>query len=133
MQQLPIQQTPNQAFSALLDGNQWDFTLKTVQEATAVSLTLNGNNVVNNLIAAAGALLIPAQYEEQGGGNFFFITQQFQLPYYTMFTQSQFLIYTTSAELSALRTPFPSRIIPINFNPIAALPLRFAPQGYVEA
>lgn len=134
MQQLSLQQVPNQSFSSILDSNNWNFTLKTAQDVTVVSLTLNGNDVIDSARAVAGSFIIPAQYEEQGAGNFFFVTQNEQLPYYTQFGVTQSLIYISAAELAALRTPPSSPIITAaSFNPIAALPLRFAPQGYVEA
>lgn len=134
MQQIPLQQQPNQSFTVLLDGNQWDFTLKTIGNSTVASLTLNGTDILDSAHAAAGAFIIPAQYLEQGAGNFFFTTQSQQLPYYTQFGQTQFLIYISAAELAALRgAGTPSRITAADFNPIAALPLRFAPVGYVAA
>jgi hypothetical protein len=131
MQQIPIQQLPNQSFTVLLDGNQWDVTLKTVGDATAVSLILNGTDVLQGARCVAGSFLIPSRYEE--AGNFFFVTQSRQLPYYTQFNVTQSLIYASAAELAALRAPKPLPITAADFNPLAALPLRFAPQGYVRA
>jgi hypothetical protein len=134
MMSLPLQQVPNQSFSALLDGNQWDFVLKTVEDTTTVSLTLNGNDIMDNGRAVAGGFIIPSIYQEYSSGNFFFVTQNFDLPYYTEFTVTQYLIYVSAAELAALRAPSASPFITADdFNPIAALPLRFSPQGYVLA
>jgi hypothetical protein len=131
MQQLPLQQLPNQSFSILLDGNQWDLLLKTVQDTTVASLTLNGTDVLDCARCAAGAFIIPSDYEE--AGNFFFVTQNQQLPYYTQFNVTQSLIYISAVELAALRTPKSPPVTAADFNPIAALPLRFAPQGYTQA
>jgi hypothetical protein len=131
MQLVPLTQNPNQSFSISLDNNQWDFLLKTVGNGTVVSLTINGNDVLDSAQAPAGALLIPSEYEESG--NFFFVTQSFQLPYYTQFTVTQSLIYISASELAALRVPKSPPITAADFNPIAALPLRFAPQNYTLA
>jgi hypothetical protein len=66
----------------------------------------------------------------QESGNFFFTTANSALPFYTLFNTSQSLIYVSAAELTAFRaTPAPP-ITAAFFNPIAALPLRFAPTGY---
>ncbi len=132
MMQIPIQQLPNQSFSTLLDGNQWDFLLKTAGDITVISLVLNGTDIINSVKAQPGALIIPYQYLESG--NFFFVTQGFQIPFYTEFNVSQSLIYISAAELAAIRAQAnPVPITVASFNPIAALPLRFSPKGYVGA
>lgn len=131
MIQIPIQAVPNQSFSSILDGNTWDFILKSVEGTTVVSLTRNGTSVLESARAAAGSLIIPSQYEESG--NFFFVTQNFELPFYTRFNVSQSLLYASAAELAALRAPATPPVRANFFDPIAALPLRFAPRGYLAA
>jgi hypothetical protein len=131
MQGIPLQQLPNQSFSIVLDGNQWDFTIKTVEDITIVSLKLNGVDVIDSARAAAGAFIIPYIYLENG--NFFFVTQDFELPYYPQFNVSQSLLYISAAELAELRVPNLLPITAKDFNPIAALPLRFSPVGYTLA
>jgi len=132
MMSLPIQQLPNQSFSIQLDGNSWDFLLKTVEDTTVVSLTLNTVDILDSARAIVGSFIIPSQYQE--AGNFFFVTQNFLLPYYTQFGVTQALIYISAAELAILRQPSADPFITAtDFNPIAALPFRFSPQGYVEA
>lgn len=128
MMQIPLQSAPNQSFSLILDGNNWNFLLKTVEDVTVISLTLNSTDLIDSARAAAGSLIIPSRYEESG--NFFFTTANFQLPFYTFFNTSQSLIYVSAAELTAFRTPTAPPIPEAAFNPIAALPLRFSPQGY---
>jgi hypothetical protein len=131
MQQLPLQQLPNQSFAILLDGNQWNVLLKTAEDTTVASLTVNGASLLDSARCAAGAFLIPADYEE--AGNFFFVTQNQQLPFYSKFNVTQSLIYISAAELAALRTPKAPPITTAEFNPLGALPLRFAPQDYHQA
>lgn len=130
---IPIQATPNQSLSVILDGNTWGIALKTVDFATVVSLTLNGDDVIDGARAAAGTLIIPAQYLEKSSGNFFFVTANQQIPFYNQFGLTQSLLYISASELSAIRQPAPAKITASYFNPIAALPLRFSPQNYVAA
>lgn len=130
MKQIPLQSTPNQSLSAILDNNTWGITLKTIDYATIVSLTLNGVDVIDGARAVAGALIIPAQYQEKSSGNFFFTTANFQIPFYNQFGLTQSMLYVSASELETFRQPPPSKITAAYFNPIAALPLRFAPQGY---
>lgn len=129
MQQVPIQSLPNQAFSIIFDNNRWDFTIKSTNGCMSVGLLLNAAPVLDNMRVVAGSFIIPSRYEE--AGNFIFTTQEFQLPGYRQFNTTQYLFYASQAELDALRVPF--HTLPIkasDFNPIAALPLRFSPQGY---
>lgn len=127
-QQVPIQALPNQQFSITLDNNIWDFTIKATGGVMSVSLGRNGVPIVDNIRAVAGMRLIPSKYEE--AGNFVFYTQNFELPDYTQFNVSQSLIYYSAVELAAIRNPVRPPITASYFNGIAALPLRFRPQGY---
>jgi hypothetical protein len=131
MMSVPLQQLPNQSFSILLDGNQWNFLLKTANDVTVCSLTLNGTDLLDSALCVVGSFIIPCEYQE--AGNFFFVTQNQQLPTWTEFTVSQALIYISQTELDALRVPYTYPLTSAFFNPLAALPLRFAPMNYVLA
>ncbi len=132
MMQLPIQALPNQEFQAVLDGNAWDFTIRSTNGVMSMTLLLNGATVIENMRCAAGSFVIPSQYEE--AGNFLFLTAGNQLPDYTLFGTTQSFLYASAAELAAFRAPPASPVITaVDFNPIAALPLRFAPQNYTLA
>jgi len=128
MLNVPIQMLTNQTFTIILDNNNWTITIKFTNGVMAVSLTLNGNDVIDNLIAVAGSFIIPSEYEESG--NFIFTTMNQQLPDWTQFGTSQNLIYVSQNELDLFRTPTPPPITAADFNPIVQLPLRFSPQGY---
>lgn len=130
MQIIPLQTLPNQSFNIVLDNNSWGFALKTCNGETAASITLNNNIVIENTRAIANGLIIPSIYEEADSGNFMFLTQNFQLPDYTQFGVTQVLVYLTASELTTIREPLGYPITANDFNSIAALPLRFAPQGY---
>lgn len=128
MQQVPIQAIPNQAFSIVLDKNTWEFVIKSTNGVMSVSLTRNGELIIDSLRAVSGMRIIPSKYEE--AGNFVFYTQNFELPDYSKFNISQILVYFSAAELSVIRAPVTPPITAAFFNPIASLPLRFSPQGY---
>lgn len=130
-QQVPIQVLPNQEFSISLNGNLFDITLKTTDGVTSVSMVINGIDTIDNLRCVAGSPLIPSRYEE--AGNFMFLTLNEALPIYTEFNTSQILAYFTAAELAVYRAPPALQLTADYFNPLGALPLRFAPQGYALA
>lgn len=125
---VPLQAIPNQSFSIVLDNNTWGLKLKTVEDTTVVSMTLNGITVIDSARAVSGSFIIPSEYQESG--NFLFTSASFQLPYFDQFGVTQALVYLNAAEMAALRVPSTLPITAADFNPIAALPLRFAPQGY---
>lgn len=129
MQIIPLQAIPNQQFSVVLGDNQWDIVLKTADNITVADVTLNNVVIMTGFRCVAGMRIIPSLYQE--AGNFFFSTQRGQLPDYTQFGLTQFLLYYTAAELAALRVP-PGPIITVaDFDPLGQLPLRFKPQGYI--
>ncbi len=123
MIQIPLQPLPNQSFFITLDNNQWNFTLKTTNGVISASISLNGVEILSNTRCVANQLIIPSIYEESG--NFLFQTQLFQLPEYTQIGITQRLVYVTASELEIYRTPVAFPITAQDFNPIAALPLRF--------
>lgn len=129
MQLVPVQAVPNQQFSVILDGNTWKVTIRETNGCVSVSLNLNTADVLDNARAAAGSLVIPSEYEE--AGNFFFLTAANELPDYEKFNTTQSLVYVSAIELAAYRVPEPPPVTATDFNPIAALPLRFSPAGYV--
>lgn len=132
MLQLPLAPVPNQQFQAVLDGNTWDITLRATNGVMSATLGRNGSTVVENARCVAGAFIIPSRYEE--AGNFLFLTANNALPSYPLFGMSQSLIYVSAAELAVFRTPPASpRITVAAFDPLAALPQRFAPQNYQAA
>jgi len=128
---VPLQAIPNQQLLTVLDDNQWDISVRITNGTISVSLALNGVFIIENQRAVAGSLIIPAKYLENG--NFAIVTQNQEIPDYTQFGVTQSLIYLSPTELAAYRTPPSLPITAAFFNPIAALPLRFAPQGYTLA
>lgn len=130
MQVLPIKTLPNQQLSVILDNNQWDITIRSVNGAIAVSLSKNSQIVVLNARAVAGMRILQSAYQEDG--NFAIISNNQGVPDYIQFGVTQFLVYISPAELDVSFAPPLDRIPASYFDPLGGLPLRFAPQGYSE-
>lgn len=127
-QLVPIQTVPNQSFSITLSGNLFQMVLRVTEGVMSASVGINGEAVIDNMRVVAGSAIIPSEYEE--AGNFMFVTQNQELPDYTQFNTTQVLLYYTAAELEAFRTAPTPPVTADFFNPLGALPLRFAPQNY---
>lgn len=127
--QIPLKAIPNQDMSIIFGDDSWDIAVRLASGVMSVSLSLNGVAVVENIRAVAGSFIIPAKYQE--AGNFIFITSASQLPDYRLFGITQSLVYASADELTILRAKLQPPITSDYFNPAAALPLRFKPQGYI--
>lgn len=127
---VPIQAIPNQSFSITLDNQLFAISIKETNGCVAVSIDVNGVNVIENLRTVSGSPIIPAKYQE--AGNFMFVTANQQVPDYLRFNVTQTLQYFTAAELTAFRAPVPPPIMAAFFDPLGGLPLRFAPRGYTS-
>ena len=125
MMQIPLLATPNQSLDIVLDDNYWVISFTSCNGVITASFSLNGTDILDNIPCVAALPLIPYQYLESG--NFFFVTQNQQIPDYTQFGVTQYLIYINATELATYRTAPTLPITASFFNPIAALPMRFAP------
>lgn len=128
MMQIPLEVLPNQSLTTILDDNRWLIDIVETVGAMAVTLTLNDVVLVSGVRAVANTPIIASEYQESG--NFLFATQNFDMPYYDQFGVTQYLYYFSAAEIAVIREPVTPPITQSYFDPIAELPLRFAPQGY---
>lgn len=101
MRQIQLRQIPNQSLSITLNNNLYDLTIRTVNtgdaQITAVDIQINGVYVIRGVRAVAGYPLIPSIYLENG--NFMIVTANGDLPNYTQFQISQFLVYVSQSEI----------------------------------
>ncbi len=67
----------------------------------AATIARNDSTLLTGARIAGGTPLIPYRYQE--AGNFIFEAQGGEVPYYTRFGVTQFLIFATAAELVAAR------------------------------
>lgn len=101
MRQIELRQLPNQSISITLNNNVYDLTIRSVNtgeaQIVAVDVQINGVYVVRGVRAVAGFPLIPSIYLENG--NFMIVTAAGDLPNYTQFQISQFLVYVSQSEI----------------------------------
>lgn len=101
MIQLPIVAIPNQSFTAVLESQSYDITLKDCNGAMCCSVARNNVTIVSNTRILPFAPIIPYEYLENG--NLFLSTLNDDLPDYTAFGVTQNLYYASLAEMEALR------------------------------
>lgn len=99
MRTFPLSAIPNQKFSAQLEGNRYEITLKETRGVMSVSIIRNDIIIVEGLRVVAGTPLLPYEYQETG--NFMIITENEDLPDWTKFGAGQSLVYLTIAEIGA--------------------------------
>jgi hypothetical protein len=101
MQQIALAQVPNQSFSVQLDGDIYDIRLTACTGIMAVDISRNNEVLLTGSRVVAGFPLIPYTFIENG--NFIITTMDGDIPYYTQFGVTQFLVYASAAELEAIR------------------------------
>lgn len=101
MLEISIAAVPNQTLSVRLGDNQYDIALKATNGIMAVDITRNNIPVLQGQRAVANFPLIPYFYKESG--NFVIISENGDIPEYSQFGVTQFLIFASEEELAALR------------------------------
>ena len=102
MNLITLQQIPNQEVIITLNGSRYKIQIKSASGFMTYGITRdgeviieNGNRIVN------GAPLLP--YKHMEAGNFILDVPDSELPDYTKFESTQFLIYVSQEELEAVR------------------------------
>lgn len=98
---IALQNLPKQQFTIVLDGLQWDVTLKAAAGIICADLSRAGEIVVQGARCVAGQLIVP-QNLEAGFGNFLFLTALGDLPWWEQF-DTQTFIYASALELAGAR------------------------------
>ncbi len=96
-----LQAIPTQSLNATRNGDRYRIVLKFDGENVNYDIFRNEINILYGFQAVAGSPLIPYQYLESG--NFIFVTENDELPDYTKFGVTQFLLYVTQDELESVR------------------------------
>lgn len=91
----------NQTFFVQLEDVPYTITLHAADDIVAVSITRDDVVLVTGARVTPGMPLLP--YRHQENGNFLLITSDGDLPDFTQFGVTQFLVYLTAAELAAAR------------------------------
>lgn len=100
-QRILIQSIPNQQFTLQLDNNFYSISLKYTAGVMSASIFRNNVLIASNARTVAGVPIIGYYYLEDG--NFVISTVKGDLPDYTKFGITQFLIYFSQTELNILR------------------------------
>lgn len=102
MKLITLQQIPNQEVIITLDGFRYKIQIKSASgfmtygvNRDGVIIIENGNRIVN------GVPLLPYKYME--AGNFILDVPDSELPDFTKFESTQFLIYASQEEIEAIR------------------------------
>ena len=98
-QQIELQATPNQSLSVTLDDARYDLTIKETIGTMSVDIVRDNIPIMTGARLVAGTPFLPYRYQETG--NFIITTEAGEIPYYTRFNVSQFLIYISVEELAA--------------------------------
>jgi hypothetical protein len=101
MQEIKLAAVANQEFSATLNERFYEFRIVTVEGCAAITITRDGELLVQGARMVAGTPLLPYRYLEDG--NFVLLTQDGDLPDYTQFGVTQTLLYVTADEVAELR------------------------------
>lgn len=102
MNEIKLEAIPNQQLSFQVAERFYVFTLKSYQDMMYASVTRDNVTIVENTRIVAGGLILPYAYQEDGG-NLAIITNPGDAPWYEQFSNTQFLIFYTAAELEAAR------------------------------
>lgn len=93
-------ESPNQQFSTIADGINFEITLNTANNLLFATIKANGKTLKESGRCIGNQWLIPYMaYAPEGCGNFKFITINDEYPNYKNFNASCILMYYTNEEL----------------------------------
>jgi len=94
---IPLNPTPNQSLSIILDNDFYDITIKECRGIMACDIIRNNEILQTGIRIVSGYPLLPYLYQVKG--NFFVLTNNGDYPYYLEFGSTQFLIYVNIEEV----------------------------------
>lgn len=100
MQVVPLSSAPNQQFTVTLEGIRWGVRLVQAAGVLVADVSQEGVGLVRSSRVLAGEAIIPYAYLQTG--NFIMVVNADELPTYSQFGVSQFLVYLSAAEIAAL-------------------------------
>jgi len=101
MLSIPVSAVPNQSFSIVLDGNQYDMSIYVTNNVSAIDIIRNNVPILLGSRIVPNSPIIPYRYLESG--NFVFATEDGAYPFYTEFGVTQTLYYFSQVELDEIR------------------------------
>ena len=91
---------PNQSLSVTINQVLYDLRFFLTSNVMCCDLAINSIPILSCMRLVAGSFIIPYKYLQNG--NFIITTLNDELPYYTQFNSTQFLVFLTNAEIQAL-------------------------------
>ncbi len=98
---IPLQAVANQELSIQLDDRRYVITLKETAGVMSASVARDDVALLTNGRVVAGTPLLPYRFQESG--NFVITTEGDELPAFTEFGVTQFLVYVSEIEIDELR------------------------------
>lgn len=97
---LDLANVVSQTFSTTLDNDRYIITIYEAAGCIACDISRNEISLINGARIINGDFIIP--FSMQGAsGNFIFVTQNFELPDYTLFGTTQTFTYMNASEIAA--------------------------------
>ena len=104
MQQVPLNNTlPNQEFTILLNGKNFDLAIRTVDDISLLTITVDGIKIVDSIKCMPNVPLLYYKYLQSQYGDFIFSTTDNEYPYYTGFSGRYKLFYLTYDEVEVFK------------------------------
>lgn len=105
MQQIDLAMVPNQTFTTTIDNNRYEIGIFVVGNGMACNVTRNEEQIVSGMRIVGGQFLMPYLAGQGENGNFMLVTNNYELPTWTLFGISQQLIYISFDEILAIKAP----------------------------
>lgn len=99
--QINIDPVPNQSFNVRVDDALYSIRLVSTNGVMSCDVSRDDVALLTGARIVAGTAILPYKYQEQG--NFIITTLDGELPDYTKFGVSQFLLYLSIEEMEAIR------------------------------
>ena len=104
MQEITLENTPQQQFSISLGGFQWDLTFRTENNATVnctlATLVRDGVKVIDSVLCAPNMPIFPFSYFS--GGDFLFVCDKGEYPNYENFGKTVKLYWLDTKDIAQL-------------------------------
>lgn len=98
MRVINLEAIANQELSVRLDGSLYDIRIKEANGVMVADISRDSNILILGTRIVAGVPILPYKYQEKD--NFILLTENDEIPYYTLFASTQSLIYLTIAEVA---------------------------------
>lgn len=85
MQEVPLSQQPNQAFTLVIDNNTYRIRIVDIVGMMAADVNINTDPVINGIRCLHGDFLLPWPSLERNGVNFMWFDDQGRLPHWENF------------------------------------------------